>query len=63
VFISPSQVMAKEIPNNKHVIILGVGHMTAIEAREKTVDEILKFLEEIKTKTKDQNTTITSAIK
>lgn len=44
IFMEPSTLMAKEIPNNKHVIIKGVGHMTAIEATEQTANELLKFL-------------------
>jgi len=48
VFLEPSALMAKEIPNNKHVIIKGVGHMTAIEATEQTAGELLKFLDGLK---------------
>lgn len=44
VFLEPSELMAKEIPNNKHVIIEGVGHMTAIETPERTIKELLDFL-------------------
>jgi len=50
VFTEPSKIMAKEIPDNKHVIIPGVGHMTAIEATDETASEILKFLGEVKRK-------------
>jgi 3-oxoadipate enol-lactonase len=50
VFIEPSELMAKEIPNNKHVIIEGVGHMTAIEAPERTAKELLDFLESVSKK-------------
>ena len=31
VFYKPSELMAKEIPDNRHVIMPGCGHMTAIE--------------------------------
>jgi len=48
VFIKPSEVMAKEIPDNRHVIIDGVGHMTAIEAPEKTIEELLDFLDTVR---------------
>jgi len=47
VFLEPSELMAKEIPNNKHIIIEGVGHMTAIEAPERTIKEILDFLKSV----------------
>ena len=48
VFFKPSQIMANEIPDVRHVIFDGVGHMTAIEAPERTIKEILDFLETIK---------------
>jgi len=48
VFLDPSEIMAKEIPNNRHVIIKGVGHMTAIEAPDETARELLSFLECVK---------------
>ncbi len=44
VFIKPSELMARQIPDNRHVIIPGVGHMTAIEAPEATIRELLDFL-------------------
>ena len=44
VFIEPSKLMAKEIPDVRHVVIEGVGHMTAIEDTERTVREFLDFL-------------------
>ena len=47
VFIKPSEVMAREIPDNRHVIIDGVGHMTAIEAPERTIEEIMDFLDTV----------------
>lgn len=52
VFIEPSKVMAKEIPDNRHVVIPGVGHMTAIEAPEETGRQILDFLKTVKEKGK-----------
>ncbi len=48
VFIEPSEIMANEIPDVKHVIIDGIGHMTAIENPERTIEEILDFLETVK---------------
>ncbi|KKM85531.1 hypothetical protein LCGC14_1288080 [marine sediment metagenome] len=48
VFFKPSQIMAKKIPDVRHVILDGVGHMTAIEAPKRTIKEILDFLETVK---------------
>jgi pimeloyl-ACP methyl ester carboxylesterase len=48
VFIKPSEIMAKEIPDVRHVIMPGVGHMTAIEDPERTIEELLGFLETVK---------------
>lgn len=39
--------MAREIPDVRHVIIEEVGHMTAIEAPERTIKELLDFLETV----------------
>jgi len=50
VFIEPSELMAKEIPNNKHVVMPGVGHMTAIEDPENTARELLYFLDSVSKK-------------
>lgn len=47
VFLKPSEIMANEIPDVRHVIIDGIGHMTAIENPERTSEEILDFLETI----------------
>jgi len=47
VFIKPSELMAKEIPDNRHVVMKGLGHMTAIEAPEWTASELLDFLETV----------------
>jgi len=47
VFLKPSEIMAKEIPDARHVIMPGIGHMTAIEAPEQTAKEILDFLETV----------------
>jgi len=48
VFIKPSEIMANEIPDVKHVIIDGIGHMTAIENPERTIEELLDFLSTVK---------------
>jgi pimeloyl-ACP methyl ester carboxylesterase len=48
VFLKPSELMAKEIPDVRHVIIEGVGHMTAIEDPKRTTEELLDFLETVK---------------
>lgn len=47
VFLEPSELMAKEIPDVRHVIIEGIGHMTAIESPERTAKELLDFLETV----------------
>lgn len=48
VFIRPSEIMAKEIPDNRHIILKGVGHMTAMEAPDRTSKELLNFLETVR---------------
>jgi pimeloyl-ACP methyl ester carboxylesterase len=45
VFLKPTELMAKEIPDNRHVIMPGCGHMTAIEAPKWTAHELLDFLD------------------
>lgn len=45
VFIKPTELMAEEIPDNRHVVMRGCGHMTAIEAPKWTAHELLDFLE------------------
>lgn len=47
VFIEASKLMAEEIPDVRHVVIEGVGHMTAIEDTERTIREILDFLDTV----------------
>lgn len=44
VFLGPSELMAKEIPHARHVILKDIGHMTAIEDPVRTAAEILDFL-------------------
>ena len=48
VFIKPSEIMSKEIPEVRHVIMDGLGHMTAIEDPDGFTKEILDFLETVK---------------
>jgi pimeloyl-ACP methyl ester carboxylesterase len=48
VFLEPSQILAREIPDVRHVILDGIGHMTAIEDPERTIKEIFDFLETVK---------------
>ncbi len=47
VFLGPSELMAWFIPDNRHVLMASVGHMTAIEDPESTVRGILDFLETV----------------
>jgi pimeloyl-ACP methyl ester carboxylesterase len=47
-FLEPSKIMAEEIPDNRHVIMNGIGHMTAMEDPDGTIKEILDFLETVK---------------
>ncbi|MFX1457245.1 MAG: alpha/beta fold hydrolase [Promethearchaeota archaeon] len=48
VFTKPSEIMAREIPDLRHVIMPGIGHMTAIEDPEGFIKEILDFLDCVK---------------
>ena len=45
VFLEPSEILAREIPDVRHVILDGIGHMTAIEDPKRTIQEILDFLQ------------------
>ncbi len=45
VFVPYSEIMAREIPHNRYVVLENIGHMTAIEAPEETTAEILHFLQ------------------
>jgi pimeloyl-ACP methyl ester carboxylesterase len=47
VFIRPSEIMAQEIPDVRHVVMEGIGHMTAIEDPDRTIKEILDFLDAV----------------
>ena len=46
-FVKPSEQLAREIPRAKHVVMKGLGHMTAIEDPEWTARELLEFLDEV----------------
>jgi pimeloyl-ACP methyl ester carboxylesterase len=48
VFLGPSEILAREIPDARHVILDGIGHMTAIEDPDSTTKEILDFLKAVK---------------
>ena len=43
-FVKPSEQLARELPHVKHVVLPGLGHMTALEDPERTTAEILDFL-------------------
>jgi pimeloyl-ACP methyl ester carboxylesterase len=45
-FLKPNELMARTIPNSKHVVLNGLGHMTAIEDPQRTVQTITEFLRE-----------------
>ena len=48
VFLGPGEILAREIPDARHVILDDIGHMTAIEDPERTIAEILNFLETVR---------------
>ena len=43
-FVKPSELMAREIPQATHVVMEGRGHMTAIEDPDWLADELITFL-------------------
>jgi len=43
-FVKPSEQLAREIPNSRHVVLEGRGHMSALEDPERTAAELLDFL-------------------
>lgn len=45
-FIDPARIMAKHIPSCRHVVLEGVGHMTAIEAPDRLGDALMEFMAE-----------------
>jgi len=47
VFLGPSELMAWFIPDNRHILMPNVGHMTAIEDPEGTARELLDFLQTV----------------
>jgi pimeloyl-ACP methyl ester carboxylesterase len=46
-FLKPSQLMAREIPSARHVVMAGLGHMTAIEDPDATAGELINFLKSL----------------
>ena len=46
-FVKPSELQARCIPEAKHVMLDGLGHMLAIEDPERTTAELLRFLESL----------------
>lgn len=46
-FVKPSELLAREIPNNRHVVWSGRGHMTALEDPERTARELVAFLADL----------------
>ncbi|MBW2672923.1 MAG: alpha/beta hydrolase [Deltaproteobacteria bacterium] len=47
-FLKPSEVLAAQIPDVRHVVIEGIGHMTAIEDPGRTIQEITDFLRTVR---------------
>jgi 3-oxoadipate enol-lactonase len=45
VFMKPSELMDREIPDTRFIMMKGLGHMTAIEAPIWTANELLDFLD------------------
>ena len=46
-FIKASELLARTIPDVKHLVMPGLGHMTAIEDPEGTLRELLDFLGDV----------------
>lgn len=46
-FVKPSELMAREIPNVRHVVMEGLGHMTALEDPDWLARELVDFLESV----------------
>ncbi|MDG2303437.1 MAG: hypothetical protein P8R42_02090 [Candidatus Binatia bacterium] len=47
IFIKPRELLARCLPNVKHAVLDGLGHMTAIEDLKCTTAELLSLLREI----------------
>jgi pimeloyl-ACP methyl ester carboxylesterase len=45
VFLAPSELLARTIPDAKHVVMKGLGHMTAIEDPDALLRELTGFLD------------------
>ena len=48
-FVKPNELMARVIPGAKHVVMPGLGHMTAIEDPHGLTRELLSFLQGVQT--------------
>lgn len=48
VFIEASEIMAREIPDARHVVMKGIGHMTAIEDTEGLLRHLFDFLDTVR---------------
>jgi len=46
-FVKPSELLARCLPDCEHVVLEGLGHMTAIEDPERTIAELLRFLQRV----------------
>ena len=46
-FVEPGELLARCLKNVKHVVLDGLGHMTAIEHPGRTADELLVFLADL----------------
>jgi pimeloyl-ACP methyl ester carboxylesterase len=46
-FVKPSELLARCLPDVRHVVLDGLGHMLAIEDPERTAAELLRFLESL----------------
>lgn len=44
-FIKPSELLVRVLPDVRHVVLEGLGHMTAIEDPQRTTAELLAFLD------------------
>ena len=48
IYLKPSRQLAREIPDARLVVLEGRGHMTAFEDPERTTQEVLAFLAEVR---------------
>jgi pimeloyl-ACP methyl ester carboxylesterase len=45
-FLKPAELIAREVPNCRHVVLSKMGHMLALEDPMRLLDELIDFLEE-----------------